>query len=99
MVLCKDLVVGDEKCYEFRGKYLGRFVKTQVVQIGYNRENPPEFKTVYTFEIPWRKSNKSLNSAPSLYETDDVKVVPCFTKGGYHSRKNRKRANRRQTRK
>jgi hypothetical protein len=99
MVLCKDIVVGDEKCYEFRSKYLGKFVKTEVMQIGYNRENPPEFKTVYTFEIPWRKSNNPLNSVPSLYATDDVKVVSCLGKGGKRTRKNRKGAKCRQTRK
>lgn len=97
MVLCKELVLGDEKCYEFRGKYLGKFVKTEVVQIGYSRDEPPDMQTVYTFEIPWKPSNKRLNNVPSLYATDDVKVVACVKVGGSKTRKNRKRTNRRRT--
>jgi len=93
MVLCKDLVVGDTKCYKFGEKYMGKFIKTEEKQIGYNRNGPGTFATVYTFENPWKPSTNPLENIPSLYATDDVIEVPCIEKKGgsrKQKRKNRK---------
>jgi len=81
MVLCNTLQAGGPNCYMYNGKYLGKFVKTERMQIGYSRNEPPDYQTVYTFEIPWKPSKNPLNNVPSLYGTDDVKIVPCKTGG------------------
>ena len=96
MVLCNTLKVGDTNCYEYKGKYLGRFVKTELKVIGYNRNGPPNYQTVYTFEIPFKPSNKPLNNVASLYGTNDVQIVPCTTGGRRkRTRAYRKRRNNR----
>ena len=97
MVLCKDLAVGDTKCYKFGDKYMGKLVKTEHKQIGYNRNGPGTFATVYTFENPWKPSKNPLENIPSLYEMDDVIEVPCVEKKGGARKSRKQRKSRKRT--
>jgi hypothetical protein len=97
MVLCKDLVSGDVKCYAFRGVYLGRFVGAEQKVIGYDRDGPPNIQTVYTFEHPWKPSANPLDHVPSLYAGHDVTETECIDsnkKGGARKTKRRYRNKR-----
>jgi hypothetical protein len=71
MVLCKDIGVGDDKCYEYEGTYLGKFVKKEVKLI---KGMAPDYYTVYTFENPRKKT---MNNMISFYGHESVKVITC----------------------
>ena len=94
MVLCENLVVGDTKCYKFGEKYMGKFIKTEKKQIGYNRNGPGTYATVYTFENPWKPSTNPLENIPSLYAKDDVIEVSCVEKKEKGGSRKQKRKNR-----
>jgi len=105
MVLCKDLVIGDTKCYKFTDVFLGKFVKTEKKVIGYNRDGPPNIQTVYTFEYPWRPNADPLKNRPSLYATYNVTETECIasnklggarkTKRRYRNKRNKRSMRRR----
>jgi hypothetical protein len=84
MVLCRDLVIGDPKCYKTtdvflrKDVYLGKFVKTEEKVIGYDRDGPPNIQTVYTFEHPFRPSANPLENIPSLRATANVTETACI---------------------
>jgi len=103
MVLCKDLVIGDPKCYKIRDEhlrknvYLGKFVGSESIEIGYSLNGPPNIQTVYTFEYPFRPSVNPLENITSLYATDNVTETACIVsikKGGARKTKRRYRNKR-----
>ena len=75
---------------------MGKFIKTEKKQIGYNRNGPGTFATVYTFENPWKPSTKPFEHIPSLNATDDVIVVPCVEKKEKGGSRKQKRKSRKQ---
>jgi len=111
MVLCRDLVIGDPTCYKTtdvllrKDVYLGKFVKTEVKEIGYSRNGPPNIQTVYTFEHPFRPSANPLENIPSLRATDNVTETACIasnksggarkTKRRYRNKRNKRSMRRR----